>query len=123
MNRKRDLTEEIYNKIPVDQRPASIGHALFYWWRNPRISGMRLTDLGLKIFEQYSEITSHEAFLPVVTDDLKTLLLLDRRLQEPYWITEDRRVRRRIIFFGSKEAMLFRLYGDLTKFLENYIID
>jgi hypothetical protein len=49
---------------------------------------------------------------------LKELLLLDQRLEYPYWLGGKRGIC--ISFFGSKEAMLAQLYGDLSKFLSNY---
>jgi hypothetical protein len=48
------------------------------------------------------------------------LLNLDRKLQLPYYIVVKKKLPVKIVMFGSKEAMLARLYGNLDKFLENY---
>ena len=49
----------------------------------------------------------------------KLLVMLDQRLQDPYYLNVDRR-NSSIKFYGSKEAFLANLYGDLEQFLENY---
>jgi hypothetical protein len=38
----------------------------------------------------------------------------------PYYIHAVKGVPKKIIFFGSQEAVLVQLYGNLNKFLENY---
>jgi hypothetical protein len=48
------------------------------------------------------------------------MLKLDRKLQMPYYIEVKKKIPINIIFFGSREAMLARLYGNLNKFLDNY---
>ena len=48
------------------------------------------------------------------------ILALDRKLQMPYYIVVAKGIPKKIIFFGSKEAVLVNLYGNLEKFLDNY---
>jgi hypothetical protein len=38
----------------------------------------------------------------------------------PYYIVVKKKLPTTIVMFGSKEAVLARLYGSLDKFLENY---
>jgi hypothetical protein len=45
---------------------------------------------------------------------------MDRRLQQPYYIVTKKMIPVKIIFFGSKEAMIANLYGDIKKFIDNY---
>jgi hypothetical protein len=54
------------------------------------------------------------------TFDLITVLKLDRRLQMPYYIEVKKKIPINVVFFGSREAMMAKLYGDLNKFLDNY---
>jgi hypothetical protein len=49
----------------------------------------------------------------------KLLVMLDQRLQDPYYLQVDKR-EPCVKFYGSKEAFMANLYGDLEKFLENY---
>ena len=48
------------------------------------------------------------------------ILLLDRKLQAPYYIEIEKKVARRLIMFSSREAMMATLYGDLQTFLKQY---
>jgi hypothetical protein len=48
------------------------------------------------------------------------VLALDRKLQMPYYIVGKKKIPVDLVMFGSKEAMLVNLYGDLDKFLRNY---
>jgi hypothetical protein len=45
-------------------------------------------------------------------------LLLDRKLQAPYYIEIEKKLARRLIMFSSREAMMATLYGDLKTFLK-----
>jgi len=45
---------------------------------------------------------------------------LDRKLQSPYYVEFRKRVQHNLILFGSQEAVLINLYGDLKKFLHSY---
>jgi hypothetical protein len=48
----------------------------------------------------------------------KIILDLDRKLEWPYYLDFNaRKKRRRIIFFGSREAMMAAMYGDLEPWL------
>ena len=48
----------------------------------------------------------------------KIVLELDRKLQWPYYLDfNPRKKTRRIVFFGSREAMMATMYGDLERWL------
>ena len=48
----------------------------------------------------------------------KVILDLDRKLIWPYYLDFNaRKKRRRIVFFGSREAMMAAMYGDLERWL------
>jgi hypothetical protein len=48
------------------------------------------------------------------------IIALDRKLQQPWFIIMHKQMPRTLVFFGSKEAMMANLYGNLKKFLDNY---
>ena len=121
MRDKLKLTEQLVAQLP-DQYRVSVETARTSWWFNIRPSGgMRLTALGVKVLKEYLNIQHYEYRIadPFAVNQ-KTILKLDRLLQEPYYIVTQKTYPIGILFFGSKEAMLVNLYGDLQKFLDNY---
>ena len=121
MRDKARLTEELVKQIPEEWRP-SVNEARVSWWFNLRNNGgMRLTPIG---FQALSHDLKLEQYHYTITDPLKftqrMLLDLDRKLQTPYYIISEKKIPKKIIFFGSREAMLANLYGDLNRFVESY---
>jgi hypothetical protein len=121
MRNKLKLTEQLVAQLP-DQYKVSVETASTTWWFNIRPKGgMRLTAMGLKVFKEQLNIQHYEYR---IADPLafgqKTILKLDRLLQDPYYIVTMKNYPVGILFFGSKEAMMVNLYGDLQKFLDNY---
>jgi hypothetical protein len=95
--------------------------AMKTWWYNIRSTGgLRLTELGYFTFKKVVDLESYSMEIDWDTFNRITVLKLDRRLQMPYYIEVIKKVPKNIVFFGSREAMLARLYGDLNKFLDNY---
>ena len=121
MRDKLKLTEQLVAQLP-DQYLVSVETARTTWWFNIRPGGgMRLTALGVKVLKERLDIKHYEYKIqdPFAINQ-KTILKLDRLLQEPYYIVTAKGRAASILFFGSKEAMLVNLYGDLEKFLNNY---
>ena len=121
MRDKRKLTEELINLLPEEQR-ISVASAIPSWWCNLRRNGgMRLTGLGYQVFADDLEL---EHYSYAINDPLlfnqQTILKLDRKMQMPYYIEAKKGIPKRIIFFGSKEAVMVNLYGNLQQFLDNY---
>ena len=48
------------------------------------------------------------------------ILDLDRKMQMPYYIHAVKGVPKKIVFFGSREAVMVNLYRNLQQFLDNY---
>ena len=121
MRNKLKLTEQLVSQLP-DQYQVSVETARTTWWFNIRPSGgMRLTALGVKVLKEHLGIQHYEyKIADPFSINQKTILKLDRLLQEPYYIVTAKGRAASILFFGSKEAMLVNLYGDLEKFLNNY---
>ena len=121
MRDKRKLTEELIALLPEKQR-ISVASAIPSWWYNLRkLGGMRLTNLGYQVFVNDLEL-EHYAY--AIDDPLlfnqQTILKLDRKMQMPYFIEAKKGIPKRIVFFGSKEAVMVNLYGNLQQFLDNY---
>ena len=121
MRDKRRLTEELVALLPEPQR-ISVDSAIPTWWFNLRRNGgMRLTVLGYRVFTEQLDL---EHYSYPVEDPLlftqHTILKLDRKMQMPYYIHAVKGIPKQISFFGSKEAVMVTLYGNLQQFLDNY---
>ena len=127
-NRKLEIVTRLRDSIP-EQNRESVDQAMITWWANiRRDGGMRLTNHGYKIMHDVLKLESWQLELPNPDEvgafrariDKKTILDLDRKLEWPYYLDFDaRKKRRRIIFFGSREAMMATLYGDLKAWLDS----
>ncbi len=118
---KQRLTQELINLLPGDQRPTAESILPIWWYNLRKNGGMRLTASGYATFVQVLDLEHYEYTIndPVAFTQ-HTILDLDRKLQMPYYIHVIKGVPKKIIFFGSQEAMLANLYGALDKFLSNY---
>jgi hypothetical protein len=118
---KKRLTRELVALLPEQQR-ISVESAQPAWWYNLRTSGgLRLTALGYITFIEDLDLEHYEFKIDNPLEfNLKMVIALDRQLELPYYIMTKKGVPTSVIFFGSKEAMLANLYGNLSKFLDNY---
>lgn len=121
MRDKRKLTETL-----VAQLDPGLGFtadtAYTTWWYNIRPNGgMRLTALGYQIFVERLELEHYSYTIddPLVFNQ-HTILKLDRKMQMPYYIHAIKGIPKQIVFFGSQEAVMVNLYGNLQQFLDNY---
>lgn len=122
-NRKLELIQGLMPRIP-EQQQHSVESAMATWWVNiRRAGGMRLTALGYEMLHDVLKLESWQ--LDLADQDhvifTKRLILdLDRKLAWPYYIEVSvKRQRRRIVFFGSREAMMATMYGDLAQWLRS----
>ena len=121
MRDKRKLTEELVLLLPEDQQ-ITVALALHLWWFNIRRNGgMRLTGPGHQAFVEDLELEhySYPIDNPLLFNQ-QTILKLDRKMQMPYYIHAVKGIPKQIVFFGSKEAVMVNLYGNLQQFLDNY---
>jgi hypothetical protein len=121
MRDKLAYTKQLVDQLP-DQHKVSVDTARSTWWFNIRPKGgMRLTAAGFKVLSEQLDLKFYPYKIP---DEMlftqQTILDLDRKLQNPYYIVTKKSFPIDVVFFGSKEAMLVNLYGDLAKFLDNY---
>ena len=121
MRDKRKLTEELVKQL--DPELAITGkQAMHTWWFNLRKNGgMRLTGPGYTVFTEQLDLARYEWPIQDPHDlTQRRLLDLDRKLHMPYYIHAVKGIPKTIVFFGSKEAVMINLYGNLTQFLDNY---
>lgn len=92
------------------------------WWFNLRKrGGLRLTGMGYSAFVKNLEMEHYEfAIRDPMMFNQAIILKLDRKMQTPYYIHAVKGVPKMIVFFGSREAVMANLYGNLQQFLDNY---
>jgi hypothetical protein len=120
-NRKLEIVQGLMPQVPMEYQQ-SIDSAMKTWWVNiRRDGGMRLTDLG---YEMLHDVLKLESWRLDLADEprqifTKRLILdLDRKLKWPYYIEVNIKKKiRHIVFFGSREAMMATMYGDLERWL------
>ena len=82
---------------------------------------MRLTGPGYAVFTEQLDLARYEF---AITDphqfNQHLILDLDRKMQMPYYISAIKGIPKKIVFFGSREAVMVNLYGDIRKFIDNY---
>ena len=90
------------------------------WWVNLRKNGgMRLTSVGYTVFTRDLDLARYEFDIPDPhVFDQRVLLKLDRKLHMPYYIASTKQIPKKLIFFGSQEAVMINLYGDLLRFID-----
>lgn len=112
---KLDYTQQILKQLPADKR-LSEEAALALWWQDIRPDGgLRLSPEGCVVFN-YLNISSYEFDVPPSTPArANTLLVLNKKLTCPYYFKLGKAPK--IVFFGSKEATMYSLYGDIDKFV------
>ena len=125
-NRKLDIVQRLLPDIPEALREPK-DRAMITWWANiRRDGGLRLTHHGYEIMHDVLKLESWVLDLSNSDDTRsprsrmtkKIILDLDRKLEWPYYLDFNARKKtRRIVFFGSREAMMATMYGDLERWL------
>ena len=119
MRDKLTLTQQLVENLSTDSA-VSVATAMRTWWFNRRkTGGMRLTGPGYAVFTEQLDLARYE--WPIRDPHGLTqrrLLDLDRKLHMPYYIHAVKGIPKTIVFFGSKEAVMLNLYGDLNRFLD-----
>ena len=118
---KLTLTQQLVENLTADSA-VSVDTAMRTWWFNRRkTGGMRLTGPGYAVLVQQLDLVTYEFDIPNPLElNQRRLLDLDRKLQMPYYIHAVKGIPKKIIMFGSQEAVWIHLYGDLLQFLDNY---
>ena len=121
MRDKKKLTEELVKQLDPELG-LTVKRSMHTWWFNIRNNGgMRLTGPGFQTFVDDLELEHYSYSIdnPLLFNQT-TILKLDRKMQMPYYISAIKGIPKKIIFFGSKEAVMINLYGNLQQFLDNY---
>jgi len=102
----------------------TVKRAMHTWWFNIRKNGgMRLTGPGYTVFVEQLDLARYEwPIQDPLAFNQHVILALDRKIQMPYYISAIKGIPKKIVFFGSQEAVMVNLYGDLQKFLDNYLL-
>ena len=118
---KKKLTKELIALLPEEQH-TDLTTTIHAWWFNTRRNGgMRLTASGYQTFVEQLDLENYSYAIdnPMLFNQ-QTILKLDRKMQMPYYIHAVKGIPKQIVFFGSKEAVMVNLYGNLQQFLDNY---
>jgi hypothetical protein len=124
-NIKCIVTEAVLKELP-EGKVIPIQSAMSSWWVNFRSDGgMRLTDVGLKAFNN-AKIQSYTYDLDIdrIVDSglsfSKLLLQCDGKINCPYYIGRLKDNKQPYIrLFDDKIAMLVSLYGDFYDYLQS----
>lgn len=111
---KFTLTAELVHHYPD---APTVEEAMRSWWQNIREDGgLRLTDVGYLVFSNYLELNSYTFELPERLLTPRNLIALDRHMPSPYYIVNNRK-NNNIVMFGSREALMATLHGDMQRFI------
>jgi len=118
---KLRLTQQLLALLPEANR-CTLADALKYWWQDLRYDGyetthLRLTAAGHEIFQQLDIQHWHFDLDRAVTAG--HLLALSHHMTAPYYLNLGRTRHATLWIYGSQEAMMFSLMGDLDRFIRN----
>jgi len=118
---KHTLTQQLIKLLPTEQQPTAKAVMAVWWYNIRRTGGLRLTQTGFEVLSQQLELENWNYKIDnSVVFDQKIMLKLDKKMQLPYYIHAKKGIPTHICFFGSREAVMANLYGNLLKFLDNY---
>lgn len=121
MRNKRQLTQQLIELLPESNRITAEAALPLWWYNLRRTGGMRLTGLGYQVFTKDLDLEhwDYEIQDPMLFNQ-QLILDLDRKMQMPYYIHAVKGIPKKVVFFGSREAVMVHLYGNLQQFLDNY---
>ena len=101
-------------QLPDNQTTLEL--AMQDWWQDIRPNGgLRLSVYGFDVFNQL-EVSRYEFEVPSsMPAKPNQLITLNNKLTCPYYIRPGKKPK--LILFGSQEAIMMSLYGDIEKFI------
>ena len=117
MPTKFEITQKLITLLEEPNR-LSVDQAMIRWWANLRDNGgLRLTDQGLQTFVEDLDLEAYTVEVPKeILADKRTILDMDRKISCPYFIDRKKKL---MTFFGSREAMMATLYGNVSSWLNS----
>jgi hypothetical protein len=113
MSSKKEITLKLLEFLPTEER-LTYEQALVDWWMIfTKQDGLRLTERGYEMLRKQS-ITSYGFAVPKIFR-MGDLLVLSRKLDCPYYIEPGKTPV--LHLFGSTQATMYAMYGDLSRFL------
>jgi len=113
---KQQITERILTGLPSEDQ-LTYDVACKSWWMNFREGGgFRLTTAGYMAIGTCDLETYAFDAPPDLVAKPKHLLTFDKKLACPYYIKIGKQPQ--IILFGSQQAVMLAMYGDLEKWLK-----
>lgn len=114
MPTKQQLTRTVIDLLG-DRTGYDFDSAMLCWWQDHRDhGGMRLTANGHEQF-QAAGLESWQHDIDSLTWTPTVLLVLKQHLPMPYFLKTGRK--HSITFYGSREAAMLTLYGDIDRFV------
>ena len=113
MSSKKEITLRLLESLAEEDR-LTYDQALVDWWMIfTKEDGLRLTEHGYNILRKQG-IVSYGFAVPKIFR-MGDLLVLSRKLDCPYYIEPGKTPV--LYLFGSTQATMYAMYGDLKKFL------
>ena len=112
---KQQITQQILTGLPEEDRP-TYDEACKSWWMNFRDGGgFRLTNAGYMALSTW-DFETYSFDVPTnIVAIARHLLTLDKKLDCPYYIKIGKNPQ--IVLFGSRQAVMLAMYGDLEKWM------
>jgi len=115
MLNKSQITQRVLELLPPENC-IDFDHACHSWWMDFRPQGgMRLTQAGFDVLTTVGQFETHCFSIPPAVPGWH-LITLNRKLDCPYFIKSGKKPQ--LFVFGSEQAMMLALYGDLNKWLD-----
>ena len=112
MTPRDQLTLNVLKLLPESEQ-ITFDEASRAWWKNFRTDGgYRLTPEGFLVFNTILEVENWRVSSPA---NLRLLVELDKKLNSPYYVDTKKK---ELVLFGSREAMMATLHGDVKRWLE-----
>ena len=93
-----------------------LDHCLSQWWHNPAQINLRLTKVGWQYLVAVLKIPNYTFNIPLFSS--KVLLLLDRKMDSPYYIHNKYAIPNAIVLFSESDAMMMALIdNNITRLL------
>lgn len=117
MSTKRDITQNMIDALGAGYNWC-LDSAMKGWWQNiQEHGGLRLSVVGYAIFCKQANMRPFEFEIQPEILTSRNLILLDRQMTCPYMIMRKKGHETTLVLFGSREAMIATLYGNISDWI------